>query len=73
MNPEHTQAAWQSRTNLMAFAGIVAFWLQRQTGVQLPVEIQGFAVDLVPVAITGFMALSIWFRNKARAIVDRWF
>lgn len=72
MNPEQTQAAWQSRTNMMALAGIAAFWLQRQTGIQLPVEVQGMAVDLVPLAITGFWAGAIWFRNKARAIVNRW-
>lgn len=72
MNPEQTQAAWQSRTNLMAIMAVVAFLVQRH-GVVLPVEIQGYAVDLLTLAIPALMAAAIWFRNRARAVIDRWF
>jgi hypothetical protein len=72
MNPNNTQAAWQSRANLLAMVGIVAFWLQRHYGVSLPVELQGMVVDLVPMAITAIWMAVIYFRNVARKVIDRW-
>lgn len=72
MIPEQTQPAWKSRTNILAFMGLVAFWLQRSFGIQLPVEVQGMAVDLVPLIISGLIAAAMWFRVTARKIVDRW-
>lgn len=73
MDTENTKAAWESRAVMLPLMGLVAFILERWFGLELPVEVQGFAVDLVPTAIGGLMALGIWFRMKARAVIDRWF
>ena len=73
MDPNKTQPAWASRTNLLIIAGVVANLVQRHYGLTLPVEVQGLAVDLLPVAISAIFAAAIWFRVKARAVIDRWF
>lgn len=72
MDQTNTQAAWQSRANLMAIIGIVAFWLQRSFGVSLPIDVQGMVVDLIPLAITTIWAAVIWFRTVALKAIDRW-
>lgn len=73
MDKNNTQAAWQSRTNLLIVAGLVAMWLQRAYGISIPVEAQGLIVDLVPIVISTVFAAAIWFRNVATRAVDRWF
>ena len=30
-------------------------------------------MDLLTLAIPALMAAAIWFRNRARAVIDRWF
>jgi hypothetical protein len=67
-----TKAAWQSRSNLLAVAGIVAFWVQRRYGLTIPLEFQGMVVDVLPVAFTALWMGVIWFRVTARKIIDRW-
>ena len=72
MDSANTQAAWQSRTNLLIVMGLLASIIQRHYGLAVPVEVQGLVVDLLPLAINGLLVAAIWFRVKARAVIDRW-
>lgn len=72
MSEDNTKPAWASRAVMVPIMGLVAFWLERY-GIKLPLEVQGFAVDLMPMIVTAAMAGGIWFRVTARKLIDRWF
>lgn len=73
MDAENTKAAWQSRAVMLPLVGLIAYVLQQSLGLSVPVEVQGMVVDLVPALIAALMTAGMWFRVKARAIIDRWF
>ena len=73
MTPEQTKAAWQSLGITMPIVALACFFLQQKYGVQLPVDVQGYVVNLMDVAIPALMMLAAWGRARAKAVIDRWF
>lgn len=70
---QNGMAAWQSKTNIMAFMALVAFAIQHFWSVTLPIEIQGYTVDVVQLIVPAFLGVVIWVRNKAKNLINRWF
>ena len=72
MDTDNTKAAWQSRAVILPFVSLIAYWVQQRYGVALPVDVQGYVVDIVPLAISALVAAGIWFRVTAKRVIDRW-
>lgn len=74
MDEQNTQASWQSRSVQLAAVAVVANLAKGAfPALNLDVSVQGYIVDLLPVAVAGVMSAALWFRVKARKIIDRWF
>lgn len=73
MDDTNTQAAWQSRTVQLAAVAIVANLIEAVTGAKIDVAIQGYVVDLLPLALAGVTTAVLYFRTTARKVIDRWF
>ena len=74
MDEHNPQPAWQSRSVQLAAVAIAANMAKGAfPNLELDVTVQGYIVDLLPVAVAGVMTAALWFRVKARKIIDRWF
>ena len=77
MNPAKTQGFFQSRTILYSIAALLAYAAKELGLPLLPPDVSAELVSAVAMALTLFvptaMARAMWFRLKARAIIDRVF
>ena len=67
------QSALQSRTIQMLLAVLCAYAVKTFGIPFMPAELQIAATEILSVAIPILIMGAMWFRAKARDVIDRWF
>ena len=66
------QSALQSRTIQMLLAVLCAYAVKNFGVPFMPTELQVAATEILSVAIPIMIAGAMWFRAKARTVIDSW-
>jgi lipoprotein signal peptidase len=66
------QSAIQSRTVQMLLAILIAYVVKNWGVALAPIEMQMALTEILTVAIPLMIAVAVWFRVKARTLIDSW-